>query len=244
MAVSPKVRVVHWATGNELVAPEATPGPGQIRDSNSPLIAGLLRESGATLVHQERVPDSLEAMLEAARRLPENAWDLLLVSGGAGVGDFDFGARALEALGFQIHFRQLRIKPGKPLIFATRGAQAAFVIPGNPLSHFVTFHLAIAEAIRRFSGIPEARPLLKTRLGAALSVQPDRRETWWPAKVLMVDGALQAFPLPWQSSGDIRGLAGAQGLLRVPPSCTGWEAGTEVECLLLELSATSPQVQR
>ena len=230
--VSPAVRVVHLATGNELVDPAAEPAAGQIRDSNSTLIAALLAECGAGLVRQGRCGDSLEGLVAAVEEAG-GAWDALLISGGASVGDYDFGTRALEALGFTVHFRQMNLRPGKPLVFATRGRQAAFVIPGNPVSHFVTFHTAIRLALERLEGAPRHWPVAPLELGSDLAAKPDARETFWPARVAVGDGVLRAHPLAWQSSGDLRGLVGANALLQIAPGSGAVSKGRSVPALLL-----------
>ena len=230
--VSPAPRVIHFATGNELTDPAAVPAAGQIRDSNSTLTAALLAECGARLRHQRRCGDALEA-LTAGIAAAGAAWDMLLISGGASVGDYDFGTRALEALGFAIHFRQINLRPGKPLVFATRGRQVAFVIPGNPVSHFVTFHTAIRHALECLENAPSSWVLARLELAEDLPSPPDARETFWPAKVIVRDGALRAQPLAWQSSGDLRGLVGANALLRLVPGTGPVLAGDFAECLLL-----------
>lgn len=230
--VSPAPRVIHFATGNELTDPAAIPAAGQIRDSNSTLIAALLAECGARLAHQRRCGDALET-LTACIAAAGDAWDMLLISGGASVGDYDFGARALEALGFTIHFRQINLRPGKPLVFATRGRQCAFVIPGNPVSHFVTFHTAIHRALECLEHAPASWPLARVALAADLAAKPEVRETFWPAHVALSDGALRAHPLAWQSSGDLRGLIGANALLPIAPGTGAARAGEFAECLLL-----------
>ena len=230
--VSPAPRVIHFATGNELTDPAAVPAVGQIRDSNSTLIAALLAECGARLAHQRRCGDALDT-LTAGIAAAGDAWDMLLISGGASVGDYDFGARALEALGFTIHFRQINLRPGKPLVFATRGRQCAFVIPGNPVSHFVTFHTAIRQALDCMESAPPSWPLARVVLAGDLPSKPDARETFWPAHLACSNGALRAHPLAWQSSGDLRGLIGANALLPIAPGTGPMRAGAEVGCLLL-----------
>ena len=230
--VSPAPRVIHFATGNELTDPATTPAAGQIRDSNSTLIAALLADCGARLTHQRRCGDALETLF-AAVTAAGDAWDMLLISGGASVGDYDFGARALGALGFTIHFRQINLRPGKPLIFATHGRQCAFVIPGNPVSHFVTFHTAIRLALECLENVPPSWSLAHIALAADLPAKPDARETFWPAHVALTDGALRAHPLAWQSSGDLRGLVGANALLPLAPGAGPLRAGELTKCLLL-----------
>ena len=230
--VSPAVRVRHFTTGNELVDPSTTPGPGQIRDSNSALIAALVAENGARLVGQARCGDALEALTTAIETAGAD-WDALLLSGGASVGDYDFGARALERLGFTLHFRQIQLRPGKPLIFATRGPQVAFVIPGNPVSHFVTFHVAIRLALECLESAPPSWPLAHVELAEDFPARPDARETFWPAHVFTRDARLRVRPLAWQSSGDLRGLIAANALLPVAPGSGPVLAGIPVPVLLL-----------
>ena len=222
-------RIFHITTGSELVAPDETPAAGQIRDSNSTLIAGLAAELGAPLSAQTRAGDSLEALLAAIGSQADFGWDVLLVSGGASVGDYDFGARALTECGFSIHFTQLNLRPGKPLIFATRGRQLAFVIPGNPLSHFVCWHVAIRAALEMLIAGETALPLFTIATAAPLPGNP--RETWWPARLEIAEGKAIAHPLKWRSSGDMTGITTADLLLRIPSQSSGIPSGGLVESM-------------
>ena len=231
--LSPAPRVLHFTTGNELVEPSATPGPGQIRDSNSTLMAAVLAENGARLIAQGRCGDELASLVQKIQDHSPDDWDVLLISGGASVGDYDFGARALAELGFTVHFRQMSIRPGKPLIFATRDQQVAFVIPGNPVSHFVTFQVAIRLALERLEGVVSGWETAKIILSEDLAAKPNERQTLWPAHVRVADGKLQVLPLSWQSSGDLRGLLGANALIPIAPGEPGAKKGTLVDCLLL-----------
>jgi molybdopterin molybdotransferase len=224
-------RVFHVSTGSELVPPSETPGPGQIRDSNSSLIGGLVAESGARITAAKRAGDDLATLLAALGSEPDFSWDILLISGGASVGDYDFGARALGELGFSIHFSQLNLRPGKPLIFATRGRQLAFVIPGNPLSHLVCWHVAIRAAIDMLLSGETALPLVVLSAGEKLPGNP--RETWWPARIDFRDGRAIAMPLKWRSSGDMTGISEADTLVRIPSASAGISVGELVEGLRL-----------
>ena len=228
--VGSEPRIFHITTGSELVPPDDTPGPGKIRDSNSTLIASLATEFGARVISQARVTDDLQLLLATIGSVPHSDWDLLLISGGASVGDYDFGARALVALGFSIHFSQINLRPGKPLIFATRGRQLAFVIPGNPLSHLVCWHVAIRAALQILIAGETELPLFP--VVAADLVPGNPRETWWPARLSIVDGKAVALPLKWRSSGDMSAMSGADLLLRIPME--GVSAGGVVEALRLE----------
>jgi molybdopterin molybdotransferase len=232
--ISPLIRAAHFATGNELVAPSQTPQSRQIRDSNSTLVAAFVRQFGGVITKQERVMDDFDLLLKAVRAA-ENDFDLLLVSGGASVGDYDFGKKLLGAMGFQIHFEKINLRPGKPLVFATRGNQAAFILPGNPVSHFVTVHVAVRLALGKFSGASSLWPLLKIRLAENFEFRPDARETFWPARVEIQNGELVARALRWQSSGDVTGLTSVNALLRFSGGAEAPKAGQAIPVLLLEV---------
>jgi molybdopterin molybdotransferase len=263
--VSPAVRVVHFATGNELAAPGRKLRPGQIRDSNSTLVAALVRQFGGALARQERVRDDFEVLQRKTRAL-KSSYDLLLLSGGASVGDYDFGKELLSALGFQIHFTAVNLRPGKPLVFGNRGRQAAFVLPGNPVSHLVTLHTAVRLAFEKFSGAAISWPLVKVPLAEALACRPTGRETFWPARMEIRRPRSEARKLPgvrkpnrisdcgpsdfglsagagglvvralrWQSSGDVTGLAGVNALLQLDANAEAPKAGDSVSVWMLEI---------
>jgi len=180
--VSPRLRIVHFTTGDEIVAPDQTPKPGQIRDCNSILIRGLLQYFPCDL-EQGHLPEDFEAAKsEIVNRKSkiENA-SLLLISGGASVGETDFTRALLEQLGFEIVFSQINLRPGRPLIFAVNGPRLAFGLPGNPLSHFVCFHFAVATALAGLTG-GEPPEFLRGQLAEKLADKPCPRETLWPAR--------------------------------------------------------------
>lgn len=207
VAGAPLIR--HIATGGELTGPEEIPLEGMIRDTNSTLLAALLADFGN--IQSSRCGDDPTALASIAGE----PCDLLLISGGASVGDYDFGAEALRRLGFTIHFDKVNLRPGKPLTFATRGAQAAFVIPGNPVSHFVCFHVAIRLAVELLCGIQPAWSFLDLELRGGEPLRPDPRETYWPATVAADAGRLVVTPRRWSTSGDTFSLAGTNALVRV-----------------------------
>ncbi len=218
----------HLATGAELVAPEEKPGVGQIRDTNSTLMAAQIAGLHVTLAHSQRAPDDLDRLVVLA----DQPSDLLLISGGASVGDYDFGAEALRRLGYQIHFDRVNLRPGKPLTFATKGDQAAFVIPGNPVSHFVCWHVAIRCAVEKMLGRMPSWGLVMFKSQGGEALAPDPRETWWPARAFVQEGQILVTPLRWSSSGNTFALATTNALVRVNAKspCEGF-----VETLLLDV---------
>ena len=230
--VSPQIRIAHFVTGNEIVAPSQVPLPGQIRDSNGTLVTAFALRHQARIVRQERVADDLNLLLNRVRSC-EVEYDLLLISGGASVGDYDFGKRVLMALGFDIHYEKVNLRPGKPLIFATRGRQAAFVLPGNPVSHFVTLQVEVSLALERLAGSEASWPEFRARLVAPFTRGTCTRETFWPARVSAEGGELVVRALRWKSSGDATGLAGANALLHLRSEMEASNTGDLVPTLFV-----------
>jgi molybdopterin molybdotransferase len=211
-------RGVHFVIGNELVAPDRTPSGAQIRDSNSTLIAALLADRGVELTAQIHLRDDLPAARAAVATLPEH--DVLLISGGASVGDHDIARPLLETLGYTLHFQQVDLRPGKPLAFASRGARLAFALPGNPVSHWVVFQLFVGPLLDHLqTGAGAAPTILPGRLAPGAKLPPpDPRPTYWPCRAAARDGAPELTPLSLASSGDSGGLVGANALLSLPPN--------------------------
>lgn len=223
-------RVLHVATGNEIVPPEQTPARGQIRDSNSTLVRACLNGWGI-MPEQVRAAEDAASLASASGHPVSGvtAPDLLLISGGASVGEHDFARRWLAELGFIIHVSKTTARPGKPLIVATRGGSLAFGLPGNPLAHFVCLHLYVRAALRGLAGRPPG-PLFHTgRLAANLDAGGNARETFWPACRTWQDGVASLTPLRWSSSGDLTSLATANALLRVPAGASRLPRGSRVE---------------
>jgi len=218
--VHPKVTraidALHVATGNEIVEAGLQPSRGQVRDSNSPLVAAWARSRGLR-IRQKRVGEDADAL----RRAIEGHRDLLLVSGGASVGGHDYSEEVLKETGFEILVTKVAVRPGKPLIVGRRGDEWAFGLPGNPLSHFVCLNVFVEVALSAMRGGRPAPSLFKARVVSEIAGNP--RETWWPA----VEGLDGLSPLSWVSSGDLTALATADALVRVPTS--GLAAGAEAE---------------
>ncbi len=225
--VSPRLRVCHFTTGDEIILPEQTPKPGQIRDSNSILIRNLLQKYPCHL-EQAHWPEKFELAKSkiSHRQSTVGDADVLLVSGGASVGEKDFTRPLLESLGFEIIFSQVNVRPGRPLIFGQKGGRIAFGLPGNPLSHFVCFHLFVAAALAKLTGgaPPEFR---RGTLAAKLEDGPNPRETLWPAR----RDAAGLHPLAWASSGDVTCLTETNALIRVPANRGSIESGAIVDFL-------------
>ena len=224
-------RIAHATTGDEIVPPDQTPGPGQIRNSNQVLIAALLKgfDWANNPIHQEHWGDD---PAHAAARLaaePFASADLILISGGASVGDHDYTARILEGAGFELPVRKVNARPGRPLLVGFRGRQVVLGLPGNPVSHFVCFHLFVQHALGRMLW-RTPRKWLSCPLAEALPAAANRRPTFWPG-VRKQDSRLSIRPLPWNNSGHLAALVEANVLFLVPPGTPALPAGAKVDTL-------------
>ncbi|MHB1308028.1 MAG: molybdopterin molybdotransferase MoeA [Limisphaerales bacterium] len=228
-------RVRHLSTGNEIVAPEQMPARGQIRDSNSTLVRAFLGQWGV-IPEQHRVAEDAELIQSAIGHQP-SAIDLLLISGGASVGEHDFTRRLLEEAAFTIHICKTTARPGKPLIVAQRGNTLAFGLPGNPLAHFVCLNLYVRAALEAFTGQSARTAFAPGVLAADLAADGSTRETFWPARWLLQDGSVMLTPLRWSSSGDLTALATANALIRVTAGTEQFQRGSRVEFVRTERSS-------
>ena len=146
------------------------------------------------------------------------------------MGEKDFTRALLEWLGFEIVFSQINLRPGRPLIFGVNGSRVAFGLPGNPLSHFVCFHFAVAAALACLTG-GEPPKFLRGQLAGKLDDKPCPRETLWPARWEWNEATLRLRPLAWASSGDMTCLAAANALVRVPANSGSLEQFAGVDFL-------------
>ncbi|HEX8561221.1 MAG TPA: gephyrin-like molybdotransferase Glp [Pyrinomonadaceae bacterium] len=227
-------RVAVLATGTELVKVGERPGEDQIRDSNSYSLAAYARLAGA---EAERLPfasDDLESLgreIEAAAARS----DLLALSGGVSMGRYDFTKAALRALGAEVFFERVALRPGKPTVFARLpGGALVFGLPGNPVSVSVTFNLFARTALRRMQGARDAAPREETAVLSHPAKAAAGRDSYLPA-ALSTDagGRLLAEPLKWGGSSDFVAFARAEALAVAPAGAGTLEAGSPVKVVRL-----------
>lgn len=205
----PKVAIL--TTGDELVAVDAQPGPGQIRNSNAPMLAAMVSAAGGKPWILPRAADEAEA-LDAALDQAAKA-DLLIVSGGVSAGKFDLVEEALTRVGANFHFTGVRIQPGKPVVFGdlarsseSRRVQPFFGLPGNPISSAATFLLFVAPVLSALAGC--VKPGLRfalARLAKDIKGRPDLTR-FVPAHCTFGGPASelpQVAHVPSQGSGDL-----------------------------------------
>jgi molybdopterin molybdotransferase len=225
-----KPRVAILSTGDEIVPIDASPGPFQIRNSNSISLATQIRDAGGEPVILGNAGDRIESLGDKIQQgLRE---DLLVLSGGVSMGKYDLVEEVLKSLGATFYFDAVAIRPGKPAVFAMCKEKPVFGLPGNPISTMVTFELFVVPAIDLLSGAP-ARPLtlLKATLAEAMKEKTGMTH-FLPARVQFDSGEAHVKPLPWQGSGDTVVMAKANCFLVVAADVQTLAAGENVNVLM------------
>ena len=225
MAARP-LRVVVMDSGDELSADPAHCAPHQIPASNAAMLAAMLAPLGCKVTRIGPVPDD-RAALAAALAQAEGA-DLLITSGGASVGDHDLIKPALAAWGAETAFWKVAIKPGKPLLVATRprswGAQVVLGLPGNPVSSFVTAFLFALPLVRAAMGAAAPLPVTRTLMTAEPLPDVGKRREFLRA---VRDGDAVRLAGSQDSSG-LSALALADCLIDRPAHAPALAAGSPV----------------
>jgi molybdopterin molybdotransferase len=228
----PKVAVL--ATGDELVMPGTTAGPGQIVYSNGYALRALARSEGADTVDLGIAADTIAATTDGIRRARDLGADLLITSGGASVGDHDLVKQSLEAEGVTMAFWRIAMRPGKPMMHGRLGAMRVIGLPGNPVSSYVCGFLFLVPLIRALSGRKTIHHVRETALLGRDLPANDQREDYLRARLeTREDGALIAVPVNHQDSSLLGNLAAARALLIRPPFAPAVVAGTPCEFLRL-----------
>ena len=227
----PRVGVV--VTGNELVEANTRPKPGQIRNSNGPMLCAQTVRGGGLPRYLGIARDDF-AIAKSLLGEALDVSDVVLVAGGVSVGDNDLVPEVLKALGVAVHFRTVRVKPGKPLLFVTGPkGQLVFGLPGNPASAFVGFELFARPAIRILGGHAEPGPRTISLPLAAPLAEVNDRPTYRPAQLVQGATGWTVQPLDWTGASDLVGMQPADALLVLPAGDARADAGTLAEVVLL-----------
>jgi molybdopterin molybdotransferase len=226
-------RVHLLTTGDELVAAGMPLAPGQIHDSNGPVLGELAARAGARVTDHGAARDDPEDIAARVRAALSDA-DVLLISGGVSVGEHDHVKPVLAAEGVDELFWRVRLKPGKPLFCGLRGSTFVFGLPGNPLSVVVCYLAFVEPLLRLLHGAPGAGLRLVPGRLAAPAEAEDGRTTFLTATLRRADdGVLEATPTARQGSHMTGALAESDGFVVAPHDAGALRAGDRVDLLPL-----------
>ena len=226
---SPNVGII--ATGDELVEINVKPEHGQIRNSNGYSLAAQARQVVNDVEILEVAADNQEKICSIIELGLKK--DVLILSGGVSMGDYDLVGRALEDMKVEIFFEKVSLRPGKPTLFAKKGSTHIFALPGNPVATFVTFELFVYPAIRKMMGLSSfKRPVIKATLETDYIAKKKRTE-YRPAYISLCDGKFRVKPVNWHGSGDLLSITHANCLLIVPEDAENMQSNQDVNVMLL-----------
>jgi molybdopterin molybdotransferase len=232
--VTRRPRVDVLSTGSELVSPGARAGAGKIFDANGWSLVSLARSCGGEArfvgIASDR-PSAIEAKLDLAV-----GRDVVLVSGGASMGDYDLVPSLLRRRGFREVYWEVSIKPGRPVFLGRKGRQVVFALPGNPVACVVDFELLVRPYLDVLSGRSRVGLApLEARLVGELRVHPGRRQ-FLRAHLTASGATLEVHPFSDQKSGVLRSLAESNALIDLPGDVSHVPTGSIVRVLPLEPS--------
>jgi len=211
-------------TGAEIVEPGERIKKGQIFNSNAFSLAAQIGSMGLEVIYNGIVRDNPECINAEAERLMNQA-DVVLVSGGVSMGDFDFVPQVLEEIGVEIYFKKIAIKPGKPTVFGRRGTHFVFGLPGNPVSTFIIFEVLVKPFLYRMMGHTYSPPSIAGIMKQDFNRCKASRHELIP--VVYSQGTVRV--VEYHGSAHILSLSRANGLLEIPVGVKQIKKGTEVD---------------
>ncbi|UCF04024.1 MAG: molybdopterin molybdotransferase MoeA [bacterium] len=218
----PKVGII--ATGNELVEPHEKPPFSKIRNSNGYQICAHVASAGAVPTYYGIARDT-EQSLDGMIKTVKAANDVIIMSGGVSMGDYDLVPGLLEKNGFRLLFERVEIKPGRPTVFGVSDEAFCFGLPGNPVSTFVTFELLVKPFLYKLMGHTFRPPFMPMLLDHDLTRKKADRTAWIPV-VFTDNGGVAA--IEYHGSDHIHSLSKADGMICIPMGITEIKKGTTV----------------
>ena len=228
--VAKKLKIGVISTGDELVPPEQTPGPGQVRDVNSPMLEAMLTAFGAEVINYGIVIDD-EALLSEKVHKAVAECDAVLLSGGSSVGVKDAACRIIESMG-ELLMHGIAIKPGKPTILGKAGSKPLVGLPGHPVAAYFITKIFILPLLCRLTGRKQESYTTTARVTESISANHGRAQVHC-CRLESRDGALWASPIRGKS-GLITTLAGADGYFVIDRDCEGLPQGAQVQVFVGE----------
>jgi len=233
VSVARQPRVAILSTGDEVIPPDASPRPGQVRDVNAYSLSSLVETAGGIPLRYAIIPDQADALYAAASQALAEA-DMVIITAGSSASTRDLTSEVINRLGEPgVLVHGVNVRPGKPSILGICAGKAVIGLPGNPVSALVIARLFIVPAIAAWLGVPGDQPAARVRARLSLNLASQAgREDWIPVRLVQEAGSYIAEPV-FGKSNLIFTLVRADGLLRIAPDATGLQAGEPVEVVLL-----------
>lgn len=230
-AIPPIVGIL--SSGDEVIPPESTPLPGQVRDVNSYSLSALVEQSGGRPRRYGILPDQ-EPVLRDMLKKAVTECDLAVITAGSSASARDLTAKVIQQMGSPgVLVHGVNVKPGKPTILAVCDGKAVIGLPGNPVSALVIAGIFVTPVIEKLLGLPpdRIRPVISARLALNLSSQAGR-EDWVPVRLVHSPSGYVAEPIFFKSNL-IFTMAKADGLVHIPAAANGLSMGEQIEVELL-----------
>ena len=227
VAKKPTVGII--ATGDELVEPHSKPSPWRLRNSNSPQLAAQLESVGTVVTDYGIAKDTTDEIDRTFKKAAaEN--DVVLLSGGVSMGDFDLVPGILKKNNIELLFEKIALKPGKPTVFGISENLYCFGLPGNPVSTFAVFELLVKPLLYKLMGHDYAPPNVQLPVAETIRRKDTERRGWTPVTITDA-GTLKK--VEYHDSGHINALCGADGLVCMDVGVAEIPKGTIVQIRLI-----------
>ena len=223
--VGKRPRVSVLSTGDELVEPHRMPGPAEIRNSNASQLMVQVSRAGGLPHYCGIASDDEDETLSMVQDALKSS-DILLITGGVSMGDFDFVPLIMEKTGIRILFSRVNVQPGKPTTFGVHPSCLVFGLPGNPVSAFIQFELLVRPLIAAMMGGSWKALTFRAKLLNDYTRRSAERLQMVPVRV-MPGGFVD--PVPYHGSAHISALRTADALISIAPGCKTLPAGTEID---------------
>ncbi|MGM0463150.1 MAG: gephyrin-like molybdotransferase Glp [Bacteroidota bacterium] len=225
VAVGRRPAVAVISTGSELVEPGRKPGASQIRNSNAYQLTAQVMRAGGEAVYYGIAPDNEDETYSLVTKAIGEC-DIVLLTGGVSMGDFDMVPAVLEKAGVKILFDRIAVQPGKPTTFGLHDDALVFGLPGNPVSSFIQFELIVRPMMTAAMGGTGDRQARRHILGKNYSRKRAGRTAWVPVRLNSDDTVA---PVEYHGSAHINALPEAYGIMQVPVGLSEIKKGAEVD---------------
>lgn len=218
-----KPTVAIASTGNELVEPHQSPADYQIRNSNAFQLLAQCQQIHIHASYEGIIPDDENITYNRLKDISQKN-DVVILTGGVSMGDFDFVPTTIEKLGYQIVFKSISVQPGKPTMMATKGNKYIFGLPGNPVSSFIQFELIVKPFLYKLMGHAYQAKEIPLPLAHEYRRKKAERTSLVPVKIEQN----KVIAVEYHGSAHLFALNEAVGIIRIEPNVTHIEAGTYV----------------